>query len=49
MLPLILKLGIATADEVDIDTLAHRLRAEIVGSGGVLKTPELGGAWTSKH
>jgi 2-polyprenyl-3-methyl-5-hydroxy-6-metoxy-1,4-benzoquinol methylase len=49
MLPLILKLGIATADEVDIDTLAQRLRAEIVGSGGVLKTPDLVGAWTRKE
>jgi SAM-dependent methyltransferase len=48
MLPLILKLGIATADEVDIDTMAQRLRAEIVGSGGVLKTPDLVGAWTRK-
>jgi SAM-dependent methyltransferase len=48
MLPLILELGIATADEVEIDTLAQRLRAEIVGSGGVLKTPDLVGAWTRK-
>jgi hypothetical protein len=43
MLPLVLKLGIATADEVDIDALAQRLRAEIVGSGGVLKTHDLVG------
>ena len=49
MLPLILKLGIATEEEVEIDTMAQRLRAEIVGSGGVLKTPEFVGAWTSKH
>ena len=48
MLPFILKLGIATPDEVDIDTLAQRLRAETVGSGGVLKTPDLVGAWTRK-
>lgn len=39
MLPLILELGIATEEEVEIDTLAQRLRAETVGSGGVLKTP----------
>ena len=49
MLPLILKLGIATADEVDIDTMAQRLRTDVVASGGVIKTPELVGAWTRKH
>jgi ubiquinone/menaquinone biosynthesis C-methylase UbiE len=49
MLPLILKLGIATEEEVEIDTLAQRLRADVVASGGVIKTPELVGAWTRKH
>ena len=49
MLPLILKLGIATAEEVEIDTMAQRLRADVVASGGVIKTPELVGAWTRKH
>jgi len=49
MLPLILKLGIATEEEVEIDTMAQRLRAEVVASGGVIKTPELVGAWTRKH
>ena len=48
MLPLILKLGIATEAEVGIDTLAQRLRAEIVASGSVLKNPDLVGAWTRK-
>jgi SAM-dependent methyltransferase len=48
MLPLILKLGIATEEEVGIDTLAERLRAEIVASGGVIKTPDLVGAWARK-
>jgi hypothetical protein len=48
MLPLILKLGIATEEEVGIDTLAQRLCAEVVASGGVIKTPELFGAWTRK-
>ena len=49
MLPLILKLGIATEEEVEIDTLARRLRDDVVASGGVIKTPELVGAWTRKH
>jgi SAM-dependent methyltransferase len=49
MLPLILKLGIATEEEVEIDTMAQRLRADVVASGGVIKTPELVGAWTRKH
>lgn len=34
LLPAILKFGIATAEEVEIDTLAARLRAEIVDAGG---------------
>lgn len=49
MLPLILKLGIATEEEVGIDTLAERLRAELVASGGVIKNPDLVGAWTRKR
>ena len=46
MLPLALQLGVATAEEVDIDTLADRLQAETVAHGGVIKTPDLVGAWT---
>jgi SAM-dependent methyltransferase len=46
MLPLAIRFGIATAAEVDIDTLAERLRAETVAHGGVVKTPDLVGAWT---
>ena len=49
MLPLILKLGIATEEEVGIDTLAERLRTETMRSGGVIKTPDLVGAWTRKE
>jgi hypothetical protein len=48
MLPLILESGIATAEEVDIDTLADRLVAATVASGGVVKIPELVSAWTRK-
>jgi SAM-dependent methyltransferase len=46
MLPLACKFGIATAEEVGIDTLAARLRAETIAHGGVVKTPDLVGAWT---
>ena len=48
MLPLTLKFGIATAKEVGIDTLADRLRAETVAHGGVVKTPDLVGAWVRR-
>ncbi|HEU5327417.1 MAG TPA: methyltransferase domain-containing protein [Thermomicrobiales bacterium] len=46
MLPLILKFGIATAAEVDIDTLEDRLRAETVAANGAAKGPDLVSAWT---
>ncbi len=47
LLPLTLKLGLATAEEVDIDTLAERLREETVASGGIVKAADLVGAWTT--
>jgi SAM-dependent methyltransferase len=46
MLPLIERFGVATAAEVDIDTLAERLRAETVAVDAVLKTPDVVSAWT---
>jgi len=50
MLPLILKPGIATEEEeVDIDTMAERLRAETLGADGVVKSPDLVGAWARKR
>jgi SAM-dependent methyltransferase len=45
ILPALERFGIATADEVGIDTLAARLRAETVSSGGIVKTPHFIGAW----
>ena len=47
-LPLILKFGIATAEEVGMDTLANRLREEVVSQGGVARLPALVSAWTRK-
>lgn len=48
MLPLILKLGVATEEEVGIDTLAGRLRAETIMADGVVKAPDLVGAYARK-
>ncbi len=45
-LPLILKFGIATEQEVDIDTLASRLQEGIVSQRGVARGPDLISAWT---
>jgi SAM-dependent methyltransferase len=45
LLPLIVKAGIATEAEVDIDTLEDRMRAEVVAHGGILKMPDLVSAW----
>lgn len=46
MLPLILQVGVATVDEIDIDTLADRLRDEAVAADAVIKAPDLVSAWT---
>lgn len=46
MLPLAEQLGVASAGEVDVDTLADRLRAEAVAAGAVVKAPDVVGAWT---
>jgi SAM-dependent methyltransferase len=46
LMPLAERLGVATPDEVRIDTLASRLNAELVAAGGVVHTPVFVGAWT---
>ncbi len=48
VLPLMERFGVATADEVGIDTLADRLRAELVSSGGVLPLQMIVGAAARK-
>ena len=45
LLPLMERTGVATAAEVDVDTLADRLRAEAVRHDAVLVFPPLIGAW----
>ena len=49
LLPMIEKTGVATRDEVGIDTLADRLRAAVVEKNGVAHSPIFVGAWTRKH
>lgn len=46
LLPLILKLGIATVQEVDIDTLASRLQEEVVSKRAVARGADIISAWT---
>ncbi len=46
LLPLIVKFDIATAEEVDIDTLEERFRDEMVSRGGVVTTWSFITAWT---
>jgi ubiquinone/menaquinone biosynthesis C-methylase UbiE len=46
LLPLILKFGIATAEEVAIDTLAERLRNEAISQRLVVRGAEMVSAWT---
>jgi SAM-dependent methyltransferase len=45
LLPLIVKFGMATEAEVDIDTLADRLRKETVAANACWLSPVLVGAW----
>lgn len=48
LLPHMEALGIATSEEVDIDTLADRLRAESLERGGVTMSPLMVGAFARK-
>jgi ubiquinone/menaquinone biosynthesis C-methylase UbiE len=48
LLPLILKFGLATAEEVDIDTLAERMRNEALSHRLVSQGPTIISAWTRK-
>jgi ubiquinone/menaquinone biosynthesis C-methylase UbiE len=49
LLPLIVARGIATADEIAIETLEERVRAEAVAGGGVISMPMHVGARTRLH
>jgi hypothetical protein len=45
-LPLILRFGLATEEEIGIETLAERLREETVSHDGADRLPILVSAWT---
>ena len=46
LLPAMEKLGVATAAEVDIETLAERLRREVTASGSVIIGRSEIGVWS---
>src|SRR5262249_17948158 len=48
LLPVMEKLKIASATEVDLSSLAQRMRDEVVASNGVVLSPGLIGAWSRK-
>ena len=47
-LPLMERTGVASAAEVDVATLAARLRDEVVAADATVVPPPLIGAWTRK-
>jgi SAM-dependent methyltransferase len=48
LLPAMEQLGIATAAEVDVPSLASRMQDEVVASKGVVISPALVGAWATR-
>lgn len=46
--PLLERLGIATADELDADTLADRLEQDVLAADGIVIWPPMIGAWTRR-
>jgi len=48
MLPLVICSGEATAEEIDIDTVAARLRNEAIANDAVIKGPDMVSAWARK-
>lgn len=46
LLPAMERFGLWSAAEADVDTLAARMRDEVVAGGGVIVAPPLVGAWT---
>ena len=47
-LPLLIKFGITTAQEVNVDTFAERLRAEVIGQHSTVVGPLMIGIWARK-
>jgi hypothetical protein len=49
LLPLMEQVGVATSEEVQVDTLAERMRREAVEEDCTLMTPPLIAAWVRKR
>lgn len=49
LVPLMERTGVATATEVDIDTLAARIREEAVARNVTMVSPAFIGAWAQRH
>jgi SAM-dependent methyltransferase len=47
LLPAMERLGIATAAEVEVESLGHRIRDEILADNGIVISPSLIRAWTT--
>ena len=45
LLPFLERLGAVRPDEVDVETLEDRLRAEVAGQDGIQLLPAIVGAW----
>jgi 2-polyprenyl-3-methyl-5-hydroxy-6-metoxy-1,4-benzoquinol methylase len=48
LLPVMEKLGVATAKEVELSTLVERMRNEVIARRGIVLSPALIGAWSRK-
>jgi hypothetical protein len=48
LLPAMEQRGIATARQVEIDTLEHRLRQELIAFDAVVSPPTLVGGWARR-
>jgi ubiquinone/menaquinone biosynthesis C-methylase UbiE len=48
LVPTILKHGLATEEELGLDSFANRLAGTLRGAGGILTSPPFIGAWTRK-
>jgi hypothetical protein len=47
LLPAMESLGIATAAEVEVESLGLRIRDEVVANNGIVISPSLIGAWAT--
>ena len=47
LLPAMERLGIATAEEVEVEGLDLRIRDEVVANNGIVISPSLIGAWAT--